>query len=167
MCKYLLKSLFSVLLGMYPERELLGHVVVLCLIVLGKGHTMHKYFYTNSGYSDKPCRLFTEPWPPAQGLRVGHDHHALKHETGLQGMSAPGGERPGQAGLGAKWPQSRMAVRLGLLVASGAWTTAQCGLTCCSRKLLASRLYQNVVLLRMSLLKLLILVSVTVNGSFI
>lgn len=30
--KHLFKSLFSILLGIYPEVELLNHIVILCLI---------------------------------------------------------------------------------------------------------------------------------------
>ena len=35
MYKYLLKSLLSVLLGIYSEVELLDHIVILCLTFLG------------------------------------------------------------------------------------------------------------------------------------
>lgn len=32
MCKYLLEDLLSILLGLYLEMELLGHVIILCLM---------------------------------------------------------------------------------------------------------------------------------------
>lgn len=32
---YLLESLFSVILGVYPEVELLNHIIILCLVLQG------------------------------------------------------------------------------------------------------------------------------------
>lgn len=98
---------------------------------------------------------------------MGHDHYALKkYETGLQNVSAPRGERPGQAGVRRPVAPKQDSSEAGLFSSfRSLYKQPQCGLTHCPCKLLTSRRHQNVVLLKMAILKLLILVSVTVNGN--
>lgn len=55
-CKYLLETLLLIILGTYPEVELLGHMVTWCLIFLRSCHTIF-----HSSYSILPFFFFFLP----------------------------------------------------------------------------------------------------------